>query len=225
MKIKVTLGDTWALGNHSLFCGDSATWRPPQRARMAFADPPYNAGVADWDIGFNWRHDWLEEWADYVFVTPGSANIRSLKTQMTYRQIYTCITSNGIAPAKDSGLNNSIHILLFSRLKSLQLQRYPTHRIGSENRRHRHRRKYHRGAKPIQLIQWLMGMTTSPGDIVIDPFLGSGSSILAAEGMGRICHGAEINPDYCSRIIEEYCSEFELAAALNPPRLISRDAA
>jgi DNA modification methylase len=37
--------------------------------------------------------------------------------------------------------------------------------------------------------------------VVIDPFLGSGTTLIAAEQIGRICHGAEINPEYCGFIL------------------------
>jgi 16S rRNA G966 N2-methylase RsmD len=67
---RVNFGDTWQLGQHTLTCCDSSTWNAPQ-AKLAFADPPYNAGMADWDISFEWKHDWLIDKADLVVVTPG----------------------------------------------------------------------------------------------------------------------------------------------------------
>ena len=42
------------------------------------------------------------------------------------------------------------------------------------------------------------------GDIVLDPFLGSGSMLIAAEKTGRVCRGIEINPLYVDVIIRRF---------------------
>ncbi len=44
----------------------------------------------------------------------------------------------------------------------------------------------------------------SHGEVVYDPFLGSGTSIIAAETTGRICIGLEIDPVYCDVIVERW---------------------
>lgn len=43
-----------------------------------------------------------------------------------------------------------------------------------------------------------------PGDIVFDPFLGSGSTLIACEQTGRKCFGCEIDPKYCDVIRKRY---------------------
>jgi len=45
---------------------------------------------------------------------------------------------------------------------------------------------------------------TLAGEVVYDPFLGSGTSIIAAETTGRICIGLEIDPVYCDVIVERW---------------------
>ena len=45
---------------------------------------------------------------------------------------------------------------------------------------------------------------TNRGDIVIDPFLGSGSTLIAAERTGRICRGIELDPLYIDVIVRRY---------------------
>jgi len=62
----------------------------------------------------------------------------------------------------------------------------------------------HKGRKPSEFMAWLLGVFTNPGDGVIDPFLGSGTTLLVAESMGRICYGGEINPDFCAEIIARW---------------------
>ena len=45
---------------------------------------------------------------------------------------------------------------------------------------------------------------TNRGDIVIDPFLGSGSSVIAANKTGRVCRGIELDPLYVDVIVRRY---------------------
>jgi DNA modification methylase len=55
-----------------------------------------------------------------------------------------------------------------------------------------------------------------PGQVVYDPFLGSGTSIIAAETSGRICYGLEIDPAYCDAILkrwEEFTGEVATLAS------------
>ena len=45
---------------------------------------------------------------------------------------------------------------------------------------------------------------TRAGDLVYDPFLGSGSTLIAAEEMGRACYGLEIDPGYVDVIVRRW---------------------
>ena len=56
---------------------------------------------------------------------------------------------------------------------------------------------------------------SNPGQTVYDPFLGSGTSIIAAETTGRICHGLEINPAYCDVIVRRWQDYTGKAAQLD----------
>lgn len=55
----------------------------------------------------------------------------------------------------------------------------------------------HPTVKPLGLIRQLVRTITRPGDLVLDPFLGSGTTAVACRMEGRLCIGAEINADYC----------------------------
>jgi DNA modification methylase len=52
------------------------------------------------------------------------------------------------------------------------------------------------------------------GDIVIDPFLGSGSTLIAAEKTGRVCRGVELDPLYLDLILRRYEAVSGKAAVL-----------
>jgi DNA modification methylase len=56
----------------------------------------------------------------------------------------------------------------------------------------------HPAPKPIEVWKWLLERgSVSPRDHILDPFVGSGTTIIAAEMTGRACHAIEISPAYC----------------------------
>ena len=55
----------------------------------------------------------------------------------------------------------------------------------------------HPTVKPLTLFRWLVKLCTPPGGWILDPFLGSGTTLLAAELEGFRCVGVEMNPEYC----------------------------
>lgn len=55
----------------------------------------------------------------------------------------------------------------------------------------------HPTMKPVPLIARLVSNSTREGDVVLDPFGGSGSTMLACEHLGRRCRTMEIDPHYC----------------------------
>lgn len=54
----------------------------------------------------------------------------------------------------------------------------------------------HSAAFPIELPTWFIKLFTQPGDVVLDPFIGSGTTALAAVKLGRIYVGIDTNPEY-----------------------------
>jgi len=56
-------------------------------------------------------------------------------------------------------------------------------------------RLQHSHQKPVQLLEFLIRKSSAPGDLVVDPFVGSGSTALAARNTGRRFVGAEITPE------------------------------
>ena len=55
----------------------------------------------------------------------------------------------------------------------------------------------HSAPFPRALVEFFAKAFSDAGDIVLDPFLGSGSTMAAAETLGRACYGIEISPAYC----------------------------
>ncbi|MDD4027286.1 MAG: site-specific DNA-methyltransferase, partial [Candidatus Shapirobacteria bacterium] len=64
--------------------------------------------------------------------------------------------------------------------------------------------KLHPTMKPIPLIRHLILNSSQIGDYVFDGFLGSGTTLLAAEQTRRKCLGIELDPEYCQTIVNRY---------------------
>lgn len=66
------------------------------------------------------------------------------------------------------------------------------------------RSPHHPTQKPIPILRHLLLNSSRIGDTVYDPFLGSGSTLLAAEQVKRRCIGIELDPRYCEVVIERF---------------------
>jgi DNA modification methylase len=70
----------------------------------------------------------------------------------------------------------------------------------------------HPTPKPVALIVDAIKDCTARGDLVLDPFLGSGTAIIAAERSGRRCYGLELDPLYVDTIIRRWQRHTKLDA-------------
>jgi len=68
------------------------------------------------------------------------------------------------------------------------------------NLRTTNRTNHHPTVKPIKLMRWLVRLVTPPGGTVVEPFCGSGTTLIAAEAEGVTCLAAEMEPAYCDII-------------------------
>ena len=204
--LKIVKGEWFDLGKHKIYCGsntdDNFINNLPNCA-FAFADPPYNANVDEWDSGFKWNQDYLQNYAKVVAVTPGGwqANKLYQDSKMNYIWELACWIKNGMTHGK-CGYSNWIKIAIFAKeqnkpkisqdFKDITIKTSETTETS------------HKGRKPYPLMEWLIDMFTEVEDIVIDPFLGSGTTLLQCEKMGRTCYAAEMNVDYCNDIVERF---------------------
>jgi len=62
----------------------------------------------------------------------------------------------------------------------------------------------HPTTKPIELVERAINNSSSPNDVILDLFLGSGSTLIASEKTGRICYGMELDPKYADVIIKRW---------------------
>ena len=66
------------------------------------------------------------------------------------------------------------------------------------------RTRWHPTQKPVELHMNILQDFSEPGDIVLDCFGGSGTTLIACEQVGRRCFMMELSPEYCGIIIERY---------------------
>jgi site-specific DNA-methyltransferase (adenine-specific) len=60
----------------------------------------------------------------------------------------------------------------------------------------------HPTVKPVELVARMISNSSRPGELVYDPFAGSGTSLVAAHQLGRVGYGCEIDPRYLAVILE-----------------------
>ena len=81
---------------------------------------------------------------------------------------------------------------------------------------HGDERHGHPTPKPVALISKLVSAHSRADDLVADPFLGSGTTLIAAEQLGRKCYGMEISPAYCDVIVKRWETLTGKKAVLEP---------
>jgi DNA modification methylase len=81
--------------------------------------------------------------------------------------------------------------------------------------------EFHPTVKPVALVADAIMDCTTRGDIVLDPFLGSGTTVIAAERTGRVCYGIELDPVY--RKLDNIVPE-EVLSWRTDPRWVLRSA-
>lgn len=72
----------------------------------------------------------------------------------------------------------------------------------------------HSAQFPVKLPAWFIRAYSDPGDVVFDPFMGSGTTLIAADNEGRVAYGTEISPNYCDVI----CRRFQEHTGTKPTR-------
>jgi len=77
------------------------------------------------------------------------------------------------------------------------------------------RSKEHPTMKPVGLVAHCLCNSTRSGALVFDPFLGSGTTLIACEQLGRVCRGLELEPGYCDVIVKRWENLTGMVAVLD----------
>jgi DNA modification methylase len=83
--------------------------------------------------------------------------------------------------------------------------------IRIDQRRKNDQSDKHRAVFPIELPTWFIQTLCKKSRSIVDPFCGTGTTLIAAEQLGRKCYGMEISPLYCQVIVDRYKAHCEKA--------------
>ena len=208
----IKVGDRFALGNHTLVCRDS-TEEKDISADITITDPPYNVGYkygeysdtlddADYKLFiFRYVTDCLNV-SPFVIITPGKVNERYYYNM--FDVIDSAVWYKGFALTH--GICSRVMVvepILFFGKKPLNMALSTDH-LDYHTDREEGLLEEHSCPKPLGLWKDLITSFSSLGDVVYDPFGGSGTTLIACELTGRICTTYELDPLYCQTIVNRW---------------------
>lgn len=227
-------GDLWLLGNHRLVCGDST--KPEtytllmegKAANLVVTDPPYNvnyegsagkikndhmAGDAFYqfllDAFTQMEKVMAQDASIYVFhADTEGLNFRKAFTEAGFYLSGTCIWKKqslvlGRSPYQWQhepvlfGWKKSGKHAWFSDRKQSTIWEFDKPRKNGD----------HPTMKPIPLLAYPIVNSSMTGCIVLDPFGGSGSTLIACEQTGRVCRMAELDEKFCDVIVRRFIQQ------------------
>jgi DNA modification methylase len=224
---RVKLGDVWQLGKHRLMCGDSTKESDVnkimngQKADMVFTDPPYGMNLETDNskkmvvkgIKTSQNHKKvLGDNEDFTtkLITTIFENFDYCKEIFVFGIDYFAelIKEKGswfVWDKYPTDKNNERFGSAFELIYSKQKHKRKIYRIMSLNVGHYKREKItHPTQKPSDLICEILKEYSKKDNIIIDLYLGSGSTLIACEKTNRICYGMELDTKYCDVIIERW---------------------
>lgn len=180
--------------------------------QLALTDPPYNLGIDygeyyDDNKTYDEYFDWCKEWfkvlyskvIDKVVFTPGNKNL-AMWFDIMKPTVISCWHRPNTRTSVNLGLlNNWEPILIYSKTKKKvnALRDYYSFYVEMGICRSFQKDvKEHYCPKPIELWKALVLDYSNPGDTVIDPFMGSGTTAVACIETGRNFIGIDINPKF-----------------------------
>jgi site-specific DNA-methyltransferase (adenine-specific) len=226
-------GDLWLLGEHRVLCGDStkaedvARLMAGAKADMVLSDPPYGVSyVGKTKDALKVENDELGEEDLTALVVAAFDNAEANCRAGAYwyatvpaRPLHILFADDwkrrGILRqimvwAKDSMVlgHSEYHYqhepILFGWMPGDRHKNSDRTRTTLWQYDRPKANREHPTMKPVDL--WAQAVTDGSrhGEIVYDPFLGSGTTLIAAEQLGRKCYGMEISPAYCDVIVKRW---------------------
>lgn len=219
-------GDMWKLGEHLLLCGDSTCITDveklmyEEKADMCFTDPPYGYEYQSNLRKKSKKFDVIENddkildffpsiqlvCNGFIFIcTTWKVLDKWIPLFKKYHDLTNMIIWNkgggGIGDLKHTFSTDYEVILCTNNGKEITGKR-----IGSvwTIKKDSSSEYVHPTQKPIKLSEFAIRNTTERGDIVLDLFGGSGSTLIACEQMDRRCRMMEYDPAYCDVIVNRW---------------------
>ena len=220
-------GDLWTLGDHRLLCGDSTKAEDVGRvmagakAGMVHTDPPYGMSYQsnmrtksakfavlenDDRVLTEWIEPAIQNSEGWVFIwTTWKVLEQWFPVVKPFGKLSNLVVwskgGGGIGDLKKTFSTDHEIAFVFNRGAELCGKR-----IGSvwSFGKDAAGDYAHPTQKPVALAAEAIDKTTTKACTVYDPFLGSGTTLIAAEQLGRRCYGMEISPAYCDVIVKRW---------------------
>jgi len=227
-------GDLWVLGNHRLLYGDSTVATDVERVLdgvkplLMVTDPPYGveydpawrnqAGAAKTrrtgKVLNDDRADWREAWAlfpgDVAYVWHGALHAATVAESL---EAAGFAIRSQIVWAKDRlvlsrGDYHWQHEPCWYAVKKTGKGHWAGDRkqttLWQISGRDQDADTVHGTQKPVECMRRPILNNSSPGQAIYEPFMGSGTTLIAAETTGRVCLGIELNPAYVDVAVERW---------------------
>jgi len=227
IETDIVLGDLFEIGEHRLLCGDStdsdqvAKLMNGQKADMVFTDPPYGMHL-DTDYSKLPNSNRMGKAKNYDNVKGDNDDF----TNELINTIFACFNDckeifiwgadyfAELLPNKNDGswivwdkrveekfdkMIGSAFELCWSKSKhQRKIARFNNTLFSGEQDA---KNKVHPTQKPIKLASWFLEQWSEKDNLIADLYLGSGTTMVAAHQLKRICYGMELDPKYCQVIL------------------------
>ena len=237
-------GDLWLLGAHRLLCGDATVAADVQRLlgdarpHLMVTDPPYGveydpnwrveSGVSSTarpgKVNNDDRADWREAWSlfpgEVAYVWHSGIHARTvaesldscgflIRAQIVWAKP-RLVLSRGDYHWQHEPCFYAVRKGAGGHWQGARDQTTLWTIATGEN----DEATEHGTQKPVECMRRPLVNNSAKGDLVYEPFAGSGSTLIAAESVGRVCFAIEIDPRYCDVIIERWQRHTGKAASL-----------
>jgi hypothetical protein len=227
-------GDVWLLGPHRLICGDSFEIELPE-CDVVVSDPPYGMRVdSSWygkpvgkSLGSNKvvlsNHSYLGklDWDDIEFDPKRFAELSDRVALFGANYYCTRLPEPGSwwvwdkRATADGGIQEAYGMpfeLIW--LKGKRKHYIVRHLWAGFTRKAEQvdKERLHPTMKPVAVMREIVEYLSKPNEIVLDPFGGSGSTLIACEQTGRVARLIELDPAYCDVI----CNRFQGVTGIAP---------
>ncbi|ETI84157.1 TPA: DNA modification methylase [Streptococcus agalactiae] len=224
-------GDIWQLGKHRVICGDSTKAETydqllgDNKANLVVTDPPYNVDVEEtagkilndnmpdsdfyqflFDMFSQVEKHMETDASIYVFhADTEGLNFRKAFKEAGFYLSGCCIwKKNSLVLGRSPyqwqhepclfGWKQKGKHQWFSDRKQTTIWEYDRPKSSKD----------HPTMKPIPLMAYPIQNSSMRGTLVLDPFLGSGSTLMAADQTGRVCYGIELDEKFVDVIVKRY---------------------
>ena len=224
-------GDIWLLGRHRVICGDSTLpetytkLMEGRRANLVLTDPPYNVNVEE--TAGKIQNDNMPDEDFYKFLFAAFVNMEQNMENDASIYVFHADSKGLIFRQAFHDAGFYLSGCCIWKKNTLVLGRSPYQwqhepclfgwKVGGKHQWYSDRKqttiweydrpkssKEHPTMKPVALMAYPIQNSCMSNCIVLDPFLGSGSTLIACEETGRICYGVELDEKFCDVIVKRY---------------------